>query len=61
MDQLDSKGGSEQVEMADHSAGSATEEFGFTQREQRKTVHKIDRRAYHWLGTAVWNQSGRPD
>lgn len=50
MDELDCKGGLEQVEMADPSVPSVAEDFGFTQREQRKIVHKIDRRLITGLG-----------
>lgn len=47
---MDSKVGSEHVEMTDHSADSATDDFGFTQREHRQIVHKIDRRLITGLG-----------
>ncbi|KAJ5136210.1 phthalate transporter [Penicillium atrosanguineum] len=47
---MDFKGSLEQVEMADHSTGSATDDFSFTPREQRKIVHKIDRRLITGLG-----------
>lgn len=50
MDQMDTKGGLEYVEMASRSAGSASDDFGFTQREQRKIMHKIDRRLIAGLG-----------
>lgn len=50
MDEIDTKVGSEHVEMTDHSTDSATDDFGFTRREHRKIVHKIDRRLITGLG-----------
>ncbi|KAJ6126798.1 phthalate transporter [Penicillium sp. IBT 18751x] len=50
MEQVDAKEGLERVEMADRSADSTTVDFGFTPSEQRKIVHKIDRRLITGLG-----------